>query len=93
MRCERVRQDLQRQEGFDLEKAFETVSLAVNDQDEGEDLIISKDDISSFLISQSYIPTAKQVNLFFSRLDRFNTGRPKLSDWKQEMAPRTSEHV
>ena len=77
-----------------MEKAFEAVAIAVNDEPtEGDEGTLTKDDVSSFLISRNYAPSARQVNLFFSRLDRYGTGEPRLQDWKQEMIPRTSETV
>jgi len=77
-----------------MEKAFEAVAMAVADEPtEGEEATVTKDDVSSFLISRSFAPSARQVNLFFSRLDRFGTGEPRLQDWKQEMIPRTAEFV
>ena len=83
MRCERVRQNLVGRKNFDIAKAFEAMCLAVDDKaSTGDDAIITKDDISSFLIKRNYSPSSRQVNLFFSRLDRYKTGDPKLSDWK-----------
>lgn len=94
MRCERVRQDLARHKNFDLEKAFEAIGLSVNDKPTtGEAASITKDDISSFLIGRNYAASARQIALFFFRLDRYGTGDPKLQDWKSEMIPRTSETV
>ena len=77
-----------------MDKAFEALALAVKDEDTtGDTSTVTKDDISSFLIGRNYDPTKRQVNLFYSRLDRYGTGAPRLQDWKQEMLPRTSETV
>ena len=54
---------------------------------------ITKDDINSFLVARNYMPTGRQVDLFFARLDRFGATEPRLQDWKAEMLPRTSEPV
>ena len=79
---------------FDLEKAFEAVAVAVDDAPTtGDDGTVTKDDVSSFLIGRNYAPTVRQIQLFFSRLDRYKTGEPKIQDWKKEMIPRTSHHV
>ena len=68
---------------FDIDKAFEAMCLASNDKaTTGDDAIITKEDISTFLIKRNYSASARQVNLFFSRLDRYKTGDPKLEDWK-----------
>jgi len=94
MRCERVRQDLSRKKEFDLSRAFEAVAVSLAEKDAtGPDTSITQEDVSQFLISRSYAPTQKQVKLFFSRLDRFGTGLPRLDDWKQEMVPRTKVPV
>ena len=90
MRCERVRQDLARDKNFDLEKAFTAVALSVDDKPTtGDGAAVTKDDISSFLISKNFAATQRQVALFFMRLDKYGTGEPKLQDWKSEMTPRT----
>ena len=94
MRSERVRQDLARRPAFNINKAFEAVAVAVDDKpSEGDLATVTKDDISSFLIRHSYAPSKRQVDLFFRRLDRYQTGEPRLQDWKQEIMPRTSELV
>ena len=94
MRCERVRQGLAKRREFDIEKAFEAVALAVNDEEtEGANGTITKDDISSFLIARNFAPSTRQVNLFFSRMDRYGSSAPRLQDFKQELLPRTSEPV
>ena len=94
MRAERMRQSLARRKNFDIDKAFEAIAVAVKDKaTTGDDGTITKDDISSFLINRNYAPTNRQVSLFFKRLDRYETGEPRLQDWKQEMLPRTSESV
>ena len=83
-----------RREHFDIDKAFEAVAVAVDDKPtSGDSGTVTKDDVSSFLISRNYAPTNRQVDLFFGRLDKYGTGEPRIQDWKQEMVPHTSHSV
>ena len=45
---------------FDIDKAFEAVALAVNDEEtEGANGTITKDDISSFMIARNFAPSTR----------------------------------